>query len=75
MADGVLFVMNYEDAAVVMVKPTPSGYVEMGRLPAKRKDKAVVAPALADKKLYIRTYLDLTCVDLSPSVPAAPAVK
>ena len=68
-ADGVLFVMNYKDSAVVMVQPTPTGYVELGRLPSQRKDKVVVAPALADKKLYIRTYLYLTCVDLSPDIP------
>jgi outer membrane protein assembly factor BamB len=88
-ADGVLIVMNHLDSAIVLVEPTGAGYRELGRLPAPRKDTSVVAPALADKKLFVRAQRQLFCVDLdpeaqglvaatpdarvAPAIPAAPA--
>jgi outer membrane protein assembly factor BamB len=71
-ADGVLIVMNHLDGAIVLVEPTANGYHELGRLLAV-KGTSVVAPALSNKKLYVRTGRDLYCVDLSPDAkPAEP---
>jgi outer membrane protein assembly factor BamB len=69
-ADGVLLIMQLGTSEVVMVDPTANGYHELGRITTLPKSVAYIAPAIANKKLYVRSGKFLSCVDLDPDAKA-----
>jgi outer membrane protein assembly factor BamB len=73
MVDDVLFTLNSRDATLVMIKPEPAKYTELGRATVLPQGDAIVAPVFADNKLLVRNRKALACVDLSRDAKPAPA--
>jgi outer membrane protein assembly factor BamB len=68
IVNDVLFTLNSRSSTLIMIRPTPNGYTELGRATVLPQGDAIVAPAFADGKLLVRNRKALACVDLS--VPA-----
>ncbi len=60
-ADGKLFLSTIKGELVV-VKASPDGYDELGRMPVTGKTRQ--APALAGGRLYLRDDKEIVCVDI-----------
>ena len=65
LADGRLYYRT-EAGAVILVEPSPKGYVEKGRFdqPDRSKQPAWTHPVIANGKLYLRDQDALLCYDV-----------
>lgn len=59
-----LLVILSEKGEIALVEAKPSGFRELGRIPALEGDKTWNCPALADGRLYVRNHEQLACFDL-----------
>lgn len=62
--DGVLIVADGKDGHIVMVKPNPEAYEELGRF-RPLGGRTWTAPIIADGKLLVRNHTTLACYDLN----------
>ncbi len=65
LADGRLYYRT-EKGAVILVEPSPKGYLERGRFeqPDRTREQAWPHPVIANGKLYIRDQDSLFCYDI-----------
>jgi outer membrane protein assembly factor BamB len=63
-AQGHLFVLS-ERGTLRLLEATPRGYVKKGELPNLLRYKVWAAPALIDKRLYVRDETNLICLDVA----------
>jgi outer membrane protein assembly factor BamB len=61
--DGVLIVADGKGGDIVMVKPNPEAYEELGRF-RPLGGRTWTAPIIADGKLLVRNHTTLACYDL-----------
>lgn len=61
-ADGKLF-LTMMSGELVVIRPTPERYVELGRMPLTETTRQ--APALANGRLYARDDQEIVCVNVS----------
>jgi outer membrane protein assembly factor BamB len=64
LADGNLYIVTVKGELVV-APATPKGYQEKGRATILEGAKHINAPAIADKKLYVRDLKSIVCVDIA----------
>ncbi len=67
-ADGHFYYRNERTGTIFLVKPSPKGYLEQGRLeqPERSKRSAWPHPVIANGRLYLRDHDLLVCYDLKP---------
>ena len=65
-ADGLLYGLSEDDKTVVLVKPEPKEYIELGRfeLPNDAEGKSWAHPVVLNGRLYLRHAQYLYCYDV-----------
>ena len=70
-ADGKIFLLVSGGSKVIMLKPSPEKYIQLGK--ANARAMWIPSPAIADGKLIVRGRKGISCYSLSASAPAARA--
>ena len=75
-ADGNLYAYHEKKGDVLLIKPTPEGYVERGRFRIPEETKLPrhggeiwTCPVVANGKLYLRDQELIFCYDVHKSLP------
>src|SRR5207247_2369140 len=64
LANGHLYIATI-DGDLVVIAATPKAYEEKGRAKILEVSKYVNAPAISDKKLYVRDVKNIYCFDIA----------